>query len=69
MMSVYWLDLLVIIRRPFKQPAVVIHSIFEMFYRQTPNISRVVVGNKRVGHSNVVDPSPVSAAPTTFDGT
>ena len=36
-----------------------------MSYRQTSNISRTLVGNKIVDHSNVVEASPVGAAPTT----
>ena len=34
-------------------------------YRQTSNISRTFVGNNIVDHSDVVDASPVGAAPTT----
>ena len=34
-------------------------------YRKTSNISRILVGNKIVGHSDVVGASPVGAAPTT----
>ena len=37
---------------------------FDM-YRQTSNISRNLLGNKIVDHSDVVGVSPVSAAPTT----
>ena len=36
-----------------------------MSYHQTSNISRTLVGNKIVDHSNVVEASPVGAAPTT----
>ena len=32
--------------------------------RQTPIISRTLVGNKIVDHSDVVESSPVGAAPT-----
>ena len=35
------------------------------FYRQVPNISRTLEGNKIVNHSDVVGASPVGAAPTT----
>ena len=35
-------------------------------YCQTTNISRTLVGNKIVDHSDVVGASPVGAAPTTF---
>ena len=34
-------------------------------YRKTSNISRTLVGNKIVDHSDVVGTSPVGAAPTT----
>ena len=34
-------------------------------YRKTSNISRTLVGNKIVDHSDVVGASPVDAAPTT----
>ena len=34
-------------------------------YRKTSNISRTLVGNKIVEHSDVVGASPVGAAPTT----
>ena len=34
-------------------------------YRQVSNISRTLVGNKVVDHSDVVGASPVGAAPTT----
>ena len=34
-------------------------------YRQVSNISRTLVGNKIVDHSDVVGASPVGAAPTT----
>ena len=33
-------------------------------YRQTSNIRRIIVGNKIVDHSDVVETSPVGAAPT-----
>ena len=35
-------------------------------YRQVSNISRTLVGNKIVDHSDVVGASPVGAAPITF---
>ena len=35
------------------------------YYRQVSNISRTLVGNKIVDHSDVVGTSPVGAAPTT----
>ena len=38
--------------------------IFTM-YRQVFNISRTLVGNKIVDHSDVIGASPVGAAPTT----
>ena len=34
-------------------------------YRQVSNISRTLVGNKIVDHSDVVGASPVGAVPTT----
>ena len=34
-------------------------------YRKTSNISRTLVGNNTVDHSDVVGASPVDAAPTT----
>ena len=36
-----------------------------VIYRQVSNISRTLVGNKIVNHSDVVGASPVGAAPTT----
>ena len=39
--------------------------IFQNTYRQNPNISDTLVGNKLVDHSDVVGASPVGAAPTT----
>ena len=36
-----------------------------LFYRQVSNISRTLVGNKIVDHSDAVGASPVGAAPTT----
>ena len=36
-----------------------------MIYRKTSNISRTLVGNKIVDNSDVVEASPVGAAPTT----
>ena len=38
---------------------------FENDYRQVSNISRTLVGNKIVDHSDEVGASPVGAAPTT----
>ena len=34
-------------------------------YRQVSNISRTLVGNRIIDHSDVVGASPVGAAPTT----
>ena len=34
-------------------------------YRKTSNISRTLVGNNIIDHSDVVGASPVGAAPTT----
>ena len=36
------------------------------YYRQTSNVSRTLVGNKIVDHSDVVGALPVGAVPTTF---
>ena len=36
-----------------------------LMYRQTSNISRALVGNKILVHSDVIGASPVGAAPTT----
>ena len=41
------------------------HDIISNRYRKTSNISRTLVGNKIVDHSDVVGTSPVGAAPTT----
>ena len=35
-------------------------------YRKTSNITRTLVGNKIVYHSDVVGASPIGAAPTTY---
>ena len=42
-----------------------INDVTEHYYRQVSNISRTLVGNKIVDHSDVVGASPVGAAPTT----
>ena len=34
--------------------------------RQTPNVSRALVGNKIADHSDVVGASPVGATPNTY---
>ena len=44
------------------KPIVTMHCIV---YRQTSNLSRTLVGNKIVDHSDVVGASLVGAAPTT----
>ena len=44
---------------------VVINTILNIDYRKTSNMSRTLVGNKIVDHSDVVGASPVAAAPTT----
>ena len=41
------------------------HVNFMAVYRQVSNISRTLVGNLIVDHSDVVGASPVGAAPTT----
>ena len=38
---------------------------YDYSYCQTSNISRTLISNKIVGHSDVVGASPVGAAPTT----
>ena len=40
-------------------------QVIRHIYRQVSNISRTLVGNKIVDHSDVVGASPVGAAPTT----
>ena len=40
-------------------------SDYIVAYRKISNISRTLVGNKIVDHSDVVGASPVGAAPTT----
>ena len=42
-----------------------ITKCINMYYHKTSNISRTVIGNKIVDHSDVVGASPVGAAPTT----
>ena len=42
-----------------------IHDLLIHDYRQVSNISRTLVGNTIVDHSDVVGASPVGAAPTT----
>ena len=37
-------------------------AMYEFIYRQSSNISRTLVGNEIVDHSNVVEISPVGAA-------
>ena len=39
--------------------------VVNAYYRQTSNISRSLVGNEPVDHSDVVGASPAGAAPTT----
>ena len=40
-------------------------SICVYYYRKLSNISRTLVDNKIIDHSDVVGASPVGAAPTT----
>ena len=40
-------------------------TLYPSDYRQISNISRALVGNGIVDHSDVVGASPVGAAPTT----
>ena len=42
-----------------------LRSKSRMIYRKTSNISRALIGNKIVDHSDVVGASPAVAAPTT----
>ena len=42
------------------------YSNYIVMYRQVSNISRTLVGNKIVDHSDVVGASPVGAAPTMY---
>ena len=46
-------------------PKYVFTELSHYYYRQVSNISRTLVGNKIVDHSDVVGASPVGAAPTT----
>ena len=41
------------------------HRVSGIEYRQVSNISRTLIGNKIVDHSDAVGASPVGAAPTT----
>ena len=41
------------------------NASFVVKYRQISNISRNLVGNKIVDHWDVIEESPVGAAPTT----
>ena len=40
-------------------------SVRHQTYRQISNISRILVGDKLLDHLDVVEASPVGAAPTT----
>ena len=42
-----------------------VHVAGPVHYRKTSNISRTLVGNKIVDHSDVVGAPPVGVAPTT----
>ena len=46
------------------QSVIFLHKHWE--YRQTSNISHILVGNKSVDHSDVVWATPTGDAPTTF---
>ena len=48
---------------PFYRAYFWLNTFYE--YRQVSNISRTLVGNKIVDHSDVVGASPVGAAPIT----
>ena len=43
----------------------ILQYLYKNIYRKTSNISRTLVGNTIVDHSDVVGASPVGAAPTT----
>ena len=49
----------------FQEQAGVMDMNYIDIYRKTSNISRTLVGNKTVHHSDVVGASPAGAAPTT----
>ena len=61
------MDLLVhLIYRSFRDDwLILIICLANYIYRRTSNISRTLVGNKIVDHSNVVGASLVGAAPAT----
>ena len=42
-----------------------VQSCIYVYYRQISNLRHTLIGNKIVDHSDVVDASPVGAAPTT----
>ena len=46
-------------------PAALFGNSGNLIYRKVSNIRRTLVGNKIVDHSDVVEASPVGAAPTT----
>ena len=49
----------------FRIASLPLGQAYQMKYRKTSNISRILVGNKIVDNSDVVGASPVGAAPTT----
>ena len=54
-------NLKVRMRRPYQRKVIMAC----LHYRKTSNITRTLVGNKIVDNSDVVEASPVGAAPTT----
>ena len=55
------------VRQPWVNTSLDSSYCYEMSktYRQVSNITRTLVGNKIVNHSDVVGASPVGTAPTT----
>ena len=50
---------------PRRNKSYCLQLVTQLIYHKTSNISRTLVGNKTVDHSDVVGASPVGAAPTT----
>ena len=60
----YWIDLQISFtgQRQFDHKKIIWYLIY--MYRQSSDMRRTLVGNKRVDHSDVVGASPVGTAPT-----
>ena len=56
----------VCINVPVEQEQTFSYQVYDKKYLQASNISLTLVGNPIADHSDVVDASPVGAAPTTF---